>query len=345
PERLLDATCRLRVAGVDEPIGTIFCGGGTPTILPPDELAALLDALSPTARQNACVEFTVEANPATVDDAKARMLVAGGVTRVSMGAQSFFADELAALERLHTPDDIAPSVATLRRQRVAQINLDLMFGIAGQTLDTWRESLRRAIDLGVDHIACYGLTYEPGTRLTAQRRRGLIQPCDEGLEADMFLLANEVLAAAGFRQYEISNYARPACRCRHNLTYWRNEPYIGVGPSAAGCINGRRYKNLADIPGYIRMIDEHGHAEAESEAVTRDVLINEIIMMQLRLTDGLRVQAFRDRVGVDPIALLAPALDRLVELGKVVVSDTHITLTPAGRLVADAVMTELACAA
>lgn len=351
-----------RVEDWSHPLHTIFCGGGTPTLLPIKELRNLLTSLGTIATACGVREFTVEANPATVDDAKATLLVEHGVNRVSMGAQSFFVDELATLERIHSPDDIAPSVQTLRRAGVSQINLDLIFGIPGQTLDTWRESLKRAIDLGPDHLACYGLTYEPATRLTAMRDHGRITPCEENLEAEQFLCTMETLAAAGFEQYEISNFAQPGCQSQHNLIYWRNQNYIGVGPSAAGCLDGRRYKNIADIAGYVRLMDEGGRAEMESESLDPQTLVIEMVMMQLRLNEGLSIEAFKQRTGSDPRVIFAEPLERFSAMGLLQTlgphlehdvtlgphsepyDDTHIALTHQGRLLADAVIVELVSA-
>ncbi len=328
------------------PVSTIFMGGGTPTILPSAILRDLLRTVGQLVDIGDVEEFTVEANPATVDDEKAALLVQHAVTRVSMGAQSFFASELAALERLHSPGDIAPSVQALRRQGVAQVNLDLIFGIPGQSLQTWSQSLDRAIDLGPDHIACYGLTYEPGTPLTAQRVAGRVIPCEESLEADLYLLAIDRLADAGYAQYEISNFARPGCECRHNLIYWRNQPYVGVGPSATGYVAGRRYKNVRDINGYIRRIDREGHAEGESEMIDDEKLILEMVMMQLRLNEGLNVADFTTRLGVSPLRLFAAGIARLTAGGLVEVraDKKAICLTRAGRLLADAVIAELVSA-
>lgn len=333
-----------RVARHPLPIGTVFCGGGTPTLLPLHDLAALLGTIQRVVSGEPLREFTVEANPATIDDAKARLLVASGVTRVSMGAQSFFASELESLERIHRVEDIPPSVDVLRRNGVSQINLDLIFGIPGQTLDTWSESLRRAVALGPDHLACYGLTYEPGTRLTAQRNHRRITPCDENLEADMFLLTKDLLDQEGYAQYEISNYAKPGCRSAHNINYWRNGPYIGVGPSAAGCVDHRRYRNVADVGGYIRLIDSQGHAEAETELLDRSAILLETIMMQLRLTEGLSIASFRERVGADPVELFGGTLARLEADGLVAQDHDHIALSRQGQLVADTVIQDLAIA-
>jgi len=325
-------------------VRTIFVGGGTPTLLPVDQLAGLLNTLSNVLRHDAVEEFTVEANPATVDPAIAQTLLAGGVNRVSLGAQSFFEKELETLERLHSPEDTPLSVATLREHGMPQINLDLIFGIPGQTPETWAESLRRAIDLEPDHLSCYGLTYEPGTRLTAQRNAGRIQPCDENLEADLYLYTVDTLASAGYPQYEISNFARKGFECSHNLMYWRNEPYIGIGPSAAGCIDDRRYKNVSSITRYIRMIDTDGHAEAETERLDPEMLATEMLMMQLRLVEGLSVASFRERTGIDPLIFLQPVLDPLILSEVLHVTDTHLALTHSGRLVADAVIAQLVSA-
>lgn len=338
---------RRRVSDSGLTVRTVFCGGGTPTLLPVFDLSTLLNAIR-SAVDVACLEeFTVEANPATVDHGKAKLLSASGVTRVSLGAQSFHPPELLILERLHDPRDVPESLRILRHAGFTNINLDLIFGIPGQTLETWAHSLRRAIDLGPEHIACYGLTYEPRTRLTALKAAGRLTPCDEDLEADMYELALDTLTAAGYPQYETSNYARPGYECRHNLMYWRNQPYIGVGPSAAGCYHRRRYKNISDIAGYNLAIDTNGYAEAESELLDRSMLMIEMVMMQFRLAGGLSCVDFHRRCGQDPRVLFSTALERLSALGLLEVRGDHLALTRRGRLVSDAVIAELtsACAA
>ena len=337
----IERELRIRLDGNPRKVRTVFCGGGTPTILPAGQLGGLLETLSQVVLVDGLAELSVEANPGTADEEKAKLLVAAGVNRVSIGAQSFVSGELATLDRRHAPDDTVGSVALLRREGVRQINLDLIFGIPGQTLDTWSESLRRAIELEPDHVACYGLTYEPGTRLSERRQHGQITPCDEQLEADMYLHAIDTLASAGYEQYETSNFARPGCQCLHNLIYWRNGPYIGVGPSSAGYLDGRRYKNVANVDEYVRLMDSQGHAETESEVVDAQMLMTEMIMMQLRLVEGLSVVTFRERTGVDPLTLFGDVLSRLTGQGFITVSDTHIALTRQGRLVSDAVMAEL----
>lgn len=326
-----------------EAVRTVFIGGGTPTVLS----AARLEQVLLTVRQVApgdLAEFTVEANPATVDAEKARLLARHGVGRVSLGAQSFHENELSFLERLHRPEDIAPALDALRGAGIANLNLDLIFGIGGQTVSSWRESLQRALDLNPAHLACYGLTYEPGTALTRQLYLGRAKPCDEDLEAEMYLVAVDLLADAGFEHYEISNFARPGRRCLHNLVYWGNEPYIGVGPSAAGYVHGRRYKNVPNLGNYIKRISETGSAVIEDEELTSRDRAIETVMLQLRLIEGIDLDAFRLTTEVDLASEASIAIGSLHSQGLIETSGGRLRLTRKGLLAADAVISELALA-
>jgi oxygen-independent coproporphyrinogen-3 oxidase len=224
------------------------------------------------------------------------------------------------------------------------LNLDLIFGIPGQTLESWRESLRQALALEPAHLACYGLTYEPGTALTKQLQQARVTPCDDGIEAEMLLLARDVLTAAGFEHYEISNFARPGRRCAHNVIYWMNAPYIGVGPSAAGFIGGRRYKNIANHVEYVRRIQAGGHAEAEAEVIDDAAAAIETLMMRMRLLDGLHWGEFEERTGVDLRRAASAALERLSAQGLVELQSDRLTLTRRGILFADGIIAELAVA-
>lgn len=235
-------------------VDTIFVGGGTPTVLPPAELARVLAALRTTVAPDATLEFTVEANPATVTDEVARVLVDHGVNRVSLGAQSFEPAELRALQRTHQPAQVGQTLDTCRRHGLERLSIDLIFGIPGQTLASWEQNLKTAVGLGVEHLSCYGLTYESGTPLHKWLHEGRVQKCDEDLEADMYERMLDILPAAGLALYEISNFARPGAACRHNLRYWYNEPYLGLGPSAAGYVAGVRYKNVPDTAAYVQGI-------------------------------------------------------------------------------------------
>lgn len=322
-------------------ISTVFVGGGTPTVLEPDDFEYLFGALREYVKPHAVIEFTTEANPATVNEHKISVLVESGVNRVSLGGQSFHRNELQVLERLHDPADIAPGVHLARAGGIAQINLDLIFGIPGQTMDSWSESLQRALSLELDHLACYGLTYEPQTPLRARLEDGQITPCDNSLEADMYLMCIELLAQHGYVQYEISNFARPGCECRHNLIYWNNGPYIGVGPSAASYLSGVRTKNTSHMGSYIERVHRGRAAFIEQESLTGLDLAAETAMLQLRLNRGIDIAQFRLHTSLDPVEVFAEALAPHVSAGRIVIDDAHIRLTSDGRLLADQIIRDL----
>ncbi len=326
---------------------TVFFGGGTPTLLPGEELESLLASLAEVIRPDRLTEFTVEANPATLDEQMAHLLLSAGVDRVSFGAQSFDPAELAVLERIHDPEDIGQAVRIARSAGFGRLNLDLIFGIPGQTLESWRANLARAIELRPDHLSCYGLTYEPGTALTARRDRGLITTCDDGLEAEMYLACIDTLNAAGFEQYEISNFARPGQACRHNVNTWRNEPYVGIGPSAASYIGGERRRNVPHLENYVRMIERTGRASVECERLDGRARAGECAMLALRLTVGFSIGEFRERTGCDALELFGELIERFQGLGLLAPFDPgdprderRIKLTRQGLLMADSVMSE-----
>ncbi len=334
------AETRGRIARSDATVRTVFVGGGTPTVLPQPEFAALFEGLRDALAGHPLEEFTVEANPATVDGSKLDILTEAGVDRISMGAQSWHASELETLERIHDPGDIERGVTLIRSHGINRLNLDLIFGIPGQSADTWAESLNRTLALGVDHLSCYGLTYEPGTRLTAHRDARKITPCDEGLETEMYLFAIERLVGAGLTQYEISAFAKAGQRCRHNLVYWRNESYIGVGPSAGGFVDGLRYKNISGVNLYTQRIVAGEDAACESERITGVVLAGEIIMMQLRMNEGIDLDGFQRRTEINPLVALQPSLERYRNARLIELTDRALSLTPEGRLVADTIIAD-----
>jgi oxygen-independent coproporphyrinogen-3 oxidase len=286
------------------------------------------------------VEFTVEANPASLTDAKAGFLRDHGVTRISMGAQSFHKHELHVLDRIHRPEDVAASAEIVRRAGFAHFNLDLIFGIPGQTRGSWEESLRRAIDLGPDHLACYGLTYEPDTPLRERRDAGLLRQVDDDWEAELYLSAIDTLADAGFAQYEISNFARPGGRSLHNLRYWKNLPGIGIGPSAASYLGGRRWRNVPDLARYVACVRSGDDPAIESETLSALERAGETAMLQLRLVEGIRCRAFATATGFDPHLLFADQIERYTGQGLLDADEERIALTRAGRLLGDAVIAE-----
>jgi oxygen-independent coproporphyrinogen-3 oxidase len=321
-------------------VETIFVGGGTPTLLPLVELERLFSRLGQVAQRDRPVEFTVEANPASLTVEKAAVLRQAGVNRISLGAQSFHPEELRTLERLHRPADIPASVALVRQAGFEHFNLDLIFGIPGQTQASWSESLRRAVDLGPDHLACYGLTYEPDTPLRERLDQGMVEPLDETTEAALYEQAIDFLESQGVRQYEISNFARPGAESRHNVRYWLNLPYLGVGPSAASYLHGRRWKNVPDTARYVAQMHLGQSPIIEVEELSPLERAGETAMLQLRLVSGIHRTDFRQATGFDPAELFAGVIARHVERNLLIADEEHIALTRAGRLVADSVIAE-----
>ncbi len=334
-----------RSLGPGQCVRTVFVGGGTPTAINTDSLCRLFDHVAQFLRRRPPSEFTVEANPETLNQENLDVMQRAGVTRVSLGAQSFRLDDLAVLERNHSVGDIDHALALIRRSAIREVNLDLIFGIPGQTVDAWGESLERAIASGVTHLACYGLTYEPGTRLYDRRARGEVRPCGEDEEAAMYELAIQTLTDAGFEHYEVSNFAKPGSRCLHNLAYWHNQPYVGVGPSAASYVDGERSRNIADVDEYVRRI-RHGESPViEAERLSGRARAGETAMLRLRLTEGIDRARFTADTGLDPVELFADPIRSHAAGCRIAVTPTHIRLTPAGFLIADVVIADFIRAA
>ncbi|MFO0973247.1 MAG: radical SAM family heme chaperone HemW [Phycisphaerae bacterium] len=350
PERIPDLVrallAELELRNPRRPVQTLFVGGGTPTVLPAEPLQTLLRALfariDPADR--AALEFTCEANPSSADELKLDLLRDAGVNRVSFGAQSFDENDLRVLERLHDPRHIAEAVALARRAGFDNVSLDLIFGVPGQTLERWLRTLARAVELQPDHLACYGLMYEEGTALTRQRRLGAVAPIDEELEADMFLATRETLTAAGYQQYEISNYARPGRECRHNLIYWNNDEYLGVGPSAVSYLAGVRTKNRPDVRTYIAAWTANppdGEALViERESLAPRARAGETAVQMLRMTCGIDRAGFRARCGQDPEERFADAIATHRAAGLLEVDAAGVRLTSRGQLLANRVMVD-----
>jgi len=324
----------------DLAVETVFVGGGTPTTLPAMELHRLLGRLGELARPGNALEFTVEANPATVTPETAELLASAGVNRVSIGAQSFDPADLAVLERSHRPEQVAETVAVCRGAGLGQVNLDLIFAIPGQTLDSWLASLEAAVALQVEHLSCYSLTFEPGTPLFERLQAGAIRPIDEDLDAAMYERAIDTLTAAGYVHYEISNFARPGYECRHNLACWHNQPYLGIGPAAAGLVDGVRYRNVADVAEYTRAVLDGRSPRTEEERRSDEQRARETAMLELRLTAGIDRRRFEQRYGHDPVEFFAEPVSRHGQRGLLEVTDKQIRLTRSGLLLGDRVIAD-----
>ncbi|MCC6579011.1 MAG: radical SAM family heme chaperone HemW [Phycisphaeraceae bacterium] len=326
---------------------TIFFGGGTPTLLPVPLLQRLFDHLRQRGITEHADEFTVEANPETVTDDLARALVAGGVRRVSLGAQSFHPHLLKTLERWHDPDNVARAVDRLRNAGVIDINLDLIFAIPGQTQVMLDADLDFALALRPDHLSCYGLTYEPHTAMTKRLELRQFTAIDENTERDMYALVMARLDDAGFEHYEISNWARrdPALpvsspsphRCRHNLAYWHNLNWLGIGPSAASHVSGWRWKNVPHLGQYLDQQPEPPMMDVEH--LDEDPRDGEQLMLRLRLLEGVDHDTLHALLRHDDPRWAA--IDQLVQLGMLERDAGHVKLSREGLFLADAVLAKL----
>lgn len=284
---------------------TLFYGGGTPTHLASIEL----DRLFSIASRWLCVmpggEISIEANPANLDAARVDVLDAWGINRVSLGAQSFQSTKLELLERDHRAVDIERSVAAVRK-RVRSVSLDLIFGVPGESLSAWEADLQCALRLEPDHVSVYGLTFERGTSFWSRLQRGELRAADEDNERAMYELAIDRLVAAGFEHYEVSNFARPGHRCRHNETYWSGEPYFAFGPGAARYVAGRRETNHRSTSTYLRRVLAGESPTAESETLEPEDRARERLVFGLRRLAGVSRDEFERQTGFK--------IDRLVEL-------------------------------
>jgi len=302
---------------------TIFFGGGTPTFLSVSQLGSLLKAVTNVhAARSSDVEITSEANPGTVDAEKFEAMREMGFNRISLGAQSFFDDDLLKLGRIHQAGHIERAVEAARDAGFKNINIDLMFALPGQSLKAWEHNLDRATALGTDHLSLYGLTLEPNTPFYKENQKGRLELPDDDVQIAMYEMAVSKTAEAGFVQYEISNFAKPGFECQHNLCYWHNETYAGYGPGAVGFMDGRRYTNWKHPERYCAAVESREPIHFEEEFISEDAERLEKIMLGLRLNEGLPLDALKvDR----------DVMSDLQRKGWVESSEDVLRLTPSGR--------------
>lgn len=321
---------------------TVYIGGGTPTSLEPDLLIRLIRAIRRNFSLVRGAEFTVEANPATVELNTLNRLRRLGVNRLSMGLQSANNRELAALSRIHRREDFEASFRLARRARIDNINVDLMFGIPYQTRDSLMKSLRYVVRLGPEHISLYDLILEPGTPL--DRQRATLPFPNEDEEAEMYLMAVDFLAQNGYAQYEISNFARPGYQCRHNLKYWNCDEYLGFGPSAYSYFNSNRFSFVRNIEAYMRGVEDlesRVGITVGSEEITGRAQMGEYVMLRLRLRDGIGLGEFRRRFGCDFTEMYGEKLGFYLKRGYMAKRGDSIFLTPAGMFVSNYILSDI----
>ncbi len=325
----------------DRQLRSLFIGGGTPSVLPCSLMTGLIGdclALFPPVPE---VEITAEANPGTVDESYLRELLLAGVNRMSLGVQSFCDQELRVLGRIHDSNEALYVVQAAKNVGFKNLNLDLMYGLQGQTVEVWQATLQQALALCPQHLSIYQLTIESGTPFhQAVTNNSIILPEEEEILA-MDEVIGRLCCDAGFRQYEISNFARPGYECTHNINYWQNGEYLACGASAVSCVAGVREKRVADPFAYIRRINKGVSVVEESECLSTEASFRESVIMGLRMTQGVPLLLLIARYNLDIVQYYGDILQKLIDVQLVELTDSHLRLTAKGRPLANWVMAEL----
>jgi len=341
-----------------QPVETVFFGGGTPSLLPlPD-----IERIMATLREHYAVadgsEITLEANPGTADCDYFAGILAAGVNRLSIGFQSLHDDELAALDRIHSAAEAVQCYRWARDAGFRRVNLDLIYGLPGQPMASWQETVERAIELAPEHVSAYALTVEDGTKLAYDVEHGTIPPPDGDMQAEMYEWAGRRLSEAGYQQYEISNWSRPGEECRHNLVYWRNDEWLALGPGAHSHWGGHRFADVYSPRQYVRLVSETAEVPPSPEASPAAVLtamrqvtfvdpqpaalqMADTAILALRLNAGLDLGAFEQRFGHRFEDVYAEALAETLEMGLLERENGRLRLTDRGRYLANEVFVRL----
>ncbi len=315
-------------------IDSLFLGGGTPSLLSEDSISEIMRCLNDICAFSPDAEVTIEANPATVDEERLCLLRASSFNRISIGIQSARGNELKVLGRLHNWPQAETSVRAAQRAGFSNVSVDAMYGIPGQDVRQWRETLSMLLELQPEHVSAYELTPEPGTRLFAELASQKYSLPHEEAVAEMFYSAHEVLSACGYEHYEISNYALPGRRCRHNMAYWERKPYAGFGPSAHSFNGAERFTNIEDIHRYIESLETAQSVVAETAVLSEGDVINETVFLGLRTIDGVRRTALQE----DIFTAMEKALQNEYLQGLAVLDADSLRLTQRGWLLSNDVI-------
>lgn len=334
-----ELTLRAEELPADEAITTIYLGGGTPSQLTTDQLDRLFSYIYKVYRSQP-VEVTMECNPDDVTPAFADWISQSPIDRISMGAQTFSDDRLRLLRRRHTAAEVRRATTLLRQAGIRNISIDLMFGFPGETLADWEQDIDEALRLGVEHISAYSLMYEEGTTLHRWLSEGRIQEIDDDLSLRMYDCLVDRLTAAGYRHYEISNFALPQRESRHNSSYWRDVPYMGLGASAHSFDGRQRSWNVADIETYIAAIGR-GERPCTVEALDLDTHYEDVVLTSLRTAEGIDLGKIRRDFGSQRLDFLLAAADQDLRQGYLVLDDDHLRLTRRGIYLSDGITARL----
>lgn len=323
----------------DFPVDTIYIGGGTPSYYGAKRLKELLGVIRKLYKVEKDAEVTVECNPDSVDVKSLKILRKAGVNRLSMGMQSANACELERIHRIHTPQQVNEAATAARKAGFTNLSLDLIYGLPGQTMDSWKATVEHALSLIPQHLSCYGLKVEEGTPLAARVAQGEILP-DDDQQADLYLWTVGRLERAGYPQYEISNFAKPGFASRHNLRYWLTQPYIGFGPGAHSDFGGRRYSFVRDLDAYIQGVLQGGDIIDESEIIPKRERCGEYLMLRLRTVQGINEQEYRSTYFMD-FAPLQARLEQFRAQGWAEQTDGRWHFTPKGFLLSNQLIGDL----
>jgi oxygen-independent coproporphyrinogen III oxidase len=320
---------------------SVFIGGGTPSLLEPERLQRLFALLGRHVDLAGCAEVTMEANPESLTHEKACIARTGGANRLSIGVQTFHAHHLTFLDRAHSAERAEAAFAEARRAGFENLSIDMMFGIPGETGAEWESDLTRALALRPDHLSCYNLTFEPGTRLHRDLQRGDVEPNEQEVDGAMFEGTRERLAAAGFHAYEVSNFAGRGGPCRHNDHYWLQGDYVGIGPGASSHRSGVRHTNLKAVEAWADAALVGLPCAATAETLRPPQRASEALWLGIRRTDGIDLEQVGERLALPVAAMFADVVARHERAGWVERAGGRLRLTPAGLLLADRVGSDL----
>jgi oxygen-independent coproporphyrinogen III oxidase len=328
------------IADNQKPLKTVYFGGGTPTILEANQLVSILNQINTKFGIEEHAEITIEANPGTIDIDKLKTLRKAGFNRLSIGVQSFDDSYLKMLGRTHNSKDVFTAFEIARKAGFDNISMDLIFGLPNQTLENWKTQLNKAIELEPSHISAYELTIEENTPLYNAFKRNEYLEIDSDLQIEMFEYCSEFLTNAGYEHYEVSNYAKPGLKSKHNQIYWKNLPYYGFGASAVSYINGVRAKRIDNPEDYIAAMNKGNAIISESETIEGIKLISETIMLGLRMKDGINIDEINSRFGIDILNLFNSQIITLKEKHLIPINENYLRTTLKGFHLLNDVITE-----
>jgi oxygen-independent coproporphyrinogen-3 oxidase len=338
PEYVKALKKELILRATDQRVCSIYFGGGTPSLLSPEQIHEILSVVHSHFTVNEASEVTLEANPGTVDEIYLTAVRKAGINRLSLGVQSLDDGELALLGRIHTAAEAREAVRLARNAGSTNLSLDLIYGLPGQTLSSWHRTLDEVIGLSPDHISLYPLTLEDDAPMRLAIQRGEMPPLDPDLTADQYELAQDTLEEHGYLHYEISNWAKQGYECKHNMVYWQNLPYLGVGVAAHSYIDGHRLANTTDLDSYLNAFSRNSPPAWElDEEIVPELQLSETVILGLRLSEGVCLEGIRSRFGIDLLKHYSQQVDETAALGLLEYSGQRIRLTRRGRLLGNEV--------